>query len=68
MVAVESAGDGQSLGYRGMTVRIRQTFGVNVSRDSVADAQRRLDPGGVASRDKRRLTRRENESAGPNAV
>ena len=68
MVAVESAGDGQSLGYRGMTVRTRQTFGVNVSRGSVPDAQRRLDPGGVASRAKRRLSRREYESAGPNAV
>ena len=66
MVSLESKADGRSLGFWGMTQRLRQAFGVNVTRDAVSTAQRSLDPSGVANRSKRRLTRREYEVAGPN--
>lgn len=51
-----------------MKLRIRETYGANVSRDAVGEAQRVLDPEAVADRRKKRLKRREYEVAGPNAL
>lgn len=68
MVMIELHSDGRSLGCRSMQRRVRESFGVNVSRDAVGAAQRALDPVAVANRRKQRLTRREYSVAGPNAL
>ena len=68
MVGFQSAGDGQNLGYRAMTTRLRNEFNVNVSRDAVASSQKRVNPEAVAQREKRKLTRREYFVEGPDAL
>eukprot|EP00474_Spongospora_subterranea_P007837 CRZ08295.1 hypothetical protein [Spongospora subterranea] len=68
MVQVESRGDGQDLGCRAMTRRLRETYNVQVTRDSVSAAQRKITPDAVNSRKKQRLTRREYHVEGPNAL
>ena len=51
-----------SVGYRAMTVRIRQAFKINVSRQAVSNSQERVDPEGKA----RRLKRVQYNVPGPN--
>lgn len=68
MVALESKNDGSAMGYRTMTVRIRNVYDVNVPRDVIAASQSRLDETAVKERKKRKLTRREYIVAGPNAL
>ena len=68
MVELHSQSNGESLGCRAMMTRLRNIYDVSVTRDAVNAAQRKLDPEGVLSRKKRRLSRREYFVDGPNAL
>ena len=59
MVLLNSQGDGQALGCRAMIRRLRDIYGVQVTRDAVGAAQRKLAPEAVSNRKKQRLSRRE---------
>jgi hypothetical protein len=66
MVAEESKTSGLDVGYRGMTVRIRNKYQVNVSRQSVSDSQGRVNPNAKHDRKGRRLHRFTYLVPGPN--
>ena len=51
-----------------MIRRLRDIYGVQVTRDAVGAAQRKLAPEAVSKRKKQRLSRREYNVAGPNAL
>lgn len=57
---------GTFLGYRQLTQRLRQKYGLNVKRDSVMRYMRIVDPDGVDRRKRRRLKRRRYVTPGPN--
>jgi hypothetical protein len=68
MVRFHQQADGQALGCRAMTLCLRQEYNVQVTREAVLQAQRTVEPEGVAARKKQRLQRREYNVAGPNAL
>jgi hypothetical protein len=68
MVRLTLQGDGQALGCRAMTRRIRDSYDVQVTRDAVSTAQKNIAADAGASRKKQRLVRREYNVDGPNAL
>ena len=62
----ELNGSGSIVGYRAMHQRIRNNHGLVVTRETVRQVLRVVDPGGVEARSKHRLTRRKYKARGPN--
>jgi hypothetical protein len=50
MVELHTQSDGQSLGCKAMMTRLRNVYDVNVTRDAVNAAQRKLYPDGVLAK------------------
>lgn len=59
---------GNTVGYRAMTVRIRQKYNVNVSQKAISASQSRVDPEGKSERRKKRLSRVIYCVPGPNYI
>ena len=57
---------GSFLGYRQLTQRLRRKYKLNVTRDTIMNYIRIIDPEGVDNRRKRRLKRRKYTNPGPN--
>lgn len=64
----ELEGSGNSVGYRSMHQRLRDCRRLVVSRETVRQALRIMDPGGVEARSRHCLTRRSYANKGPNYV
>lgn len=67
-VEIELNGTSKYLGYRAMQAKLRLTYGVYVSRESIRTILQAIDPEGVAARQRRRLRRRRYISKGPGFV
>ncbi|XP_074642757.1 uncharacterized protein LOC141899985 isoform X1 [Tubulanus polymorphus] len=66
VVEEEVRGSGSCLGYRAMTSRLRNRYGIRVPRTVVSGVQRLIDPEGVRERASGILRRRNYSAKGPN--
>ncbi|XP_070554365.1 uncharacterized protein [Ptychodera flava] len=65
-IQIELNSSGAKLGYRSMWRRLKRKYCLNVSRQTVAETLKTLDPDGVEARSKKRFKRGVYRSAGPN--
>ena len=65
-VEEELRGSGSNIGYRQMTQRLVNDYGLVVDRETVRELLKILDPEGVELRGKRSLKRRQYRTKGPN--
>ena len=66
IIEQETEGSGSCIGYRAMWQRLRTEHGITVSRETVRQALRIIDPDGVSQRLRTRLRRRQYRAKGPN--
>ena len=66
VVEEELRGSGSNIGYRQMTRRLVNDYGLIVDRETVRELLKILDPEGVELRAKRSLKRRQYRTKGPN--
>lgn len=62
----ETEGSGSCIGYRAVWQRLRNDHGMVVSRETIRQALRIIDPEGVSQRLRNRLRRRQYRAKGPN--
>ena len=65
-VEEELSGSGSNIGYRQMTQRLVNDYGLVVDRETVRELLKILDPEGVELRARRSLKRRQYRTKGPN--
>ena len=68
VVEEELRGSGSNIGYRQMTRRLVNDYGLIVDRETVRELLKILDPKGVELRAKRSLKRRQYRTKGPNCL
>ena len=68
VILKEIEGSGSCLGYRTMWKRLKTQYRLKVTRDTIMQALRVIDPNGVDRRKRRRLQRRKYRCPGPNYI